>query len=426
MLASLIESVFVYAYPLYATALTRYRATEDESNLHRHAPNTLLHERSLSDHATRWITSPNNDTLYSNAWLDLSAGPVRIAIDTMPDGRYWSVALMDAWTNHFAILGQRLDGAGPTEVTVVGLGMPIPADAKRVIQAPGLDAWLFARNLVDGPQDLPLAHAMQDRMSVHVVADSARASHRTERVRPQPLSQPAAFLDVVNEALLRNPPPDAEAHLLEQWRQAGLRPGVVDAWSGIGESARNVWTGVLSGAGGLLRQFGTRGRRDVQGWLASAPEMGQFGAHHTLRASVALGGLGALEQSEAMYFVRMQDDDGDALDGHHRYVLKVPPQGIPTDSFWSFTMYEPTADGQRFFVANSIGRYSIGNRTQALHVQPDGALHLVLQRDEPIDPHDRANWLPAPTGAFQIALRAYLPRAALRQGVAPMPTIVRL
>lgn len=107
-----------------------------------------------------------------------------------------------------------------------------------------------------------------------------------------------------------------------------------------------------------------RGRRDIQGWITANAEIGNFGENHALRASVALGGLGALEPIEAMYFVRYSDDAGQALDGRRSYLLTVPPQGIASDSFWSFTMYELTPDGKRRLVENPIGRCSVGDRTR--------------------------------------------------------------
>jgi hypothetical protein len=110
--------------------------------------------------------------------------------------------------------------------------------------------------------------------------------------------------------------------------------------------------------------------------------------------------------------------------GRKRYLLRVPPEGIPTDSFWSFSMYEPTADSQRFFVENPIRRYSIGNRTRGLVRNADGSLDIALQHEAPDNDRLRANWLPAPAGPFQISLRAYLPRAALRDASAEMPRIV--
>ena len=420
MLETLVESAFEYAYPLYAVAQTRYRAVQDPSNPRRHAPNTLQHERGLSDHTSRWITAPNNDTLYSNAWLDLSVGPVRVRAGAMPAGRYWSMAFMDAFTNHFAVLGQRLDGEGPVEVTLVGPGDHATRPTGRVLHAPGHDVWLFCRCLVEGPEDLPNSHAMQARLEV---LPPTGVSY-PPRVIPSQSTDPGNFLAVVNESLGRNPVAASEALLLERWAVVGLRPGAVDVWGELGEEARAAWTARMGVAQEKLRRASATGRREIQGWFASATDMGNFGSNHALRASVALGGLGALEPVEAMYFVRFHDDAKQPLDGRKRYLLRVPASGIPTDSFWSFSMYEPTAAGQRFFAENPIRRYSIGNRTRGLVSNADGSLDIALQHEAPAEDKLRANWLPAPAGPFQISLRAYLPRTELRDARAAMPRIV--
>ncbi|MES2363562.1 MAG: DUF1254 domain-containing protein [Pseudomonadota bacterium] len=421
MLETLVDAAFEYAYPLFAVAQTRYRAVQDAANPGRHAPDTLKHERHLSDHRARWITTPNNDTLYSNAWLDLSSGPVRIRIGAMPDGRYWSVAFMDAFTNNFAMLGSRLDGTGPLDITLVG---PAQRDAVlpgRTIRAPGNDVWLFARCLVDGVEDLANSHAMQDRIEVLAPPGASHAA----RIAPGQSADPQNFLAVVNELLARNPPPVSEAVLLERWAMVGLRPGAVDAWHDISEDARQAWMARIEPAHARLRQSGMSGRRDIQGWVASGVDIGNFGQNFSLRASVAIGGLGALPPEEAMYFVKFRDAAMQPLDGRHHYILRVPSTGIPADSFWSFSMYEPTADGQRFFAENPIRRYSIGNRTPGLVRNADGSLDMALQHDAPSEERLLANWLPAPAGPFQIALRTYLPRPGLREGSAAMPSVFR-
>lgn len=387
-----VDAAFEWAYPLYAIALTRYRAVQDPGNPRRHAPNTWQHERRLADHAARRITAPNNDTLYSNAWVDLSQGPVTLRVAAMPAGRYWSVAMMDAFTNHFAIVGQRLDGAGPVEVTLLGPAwhrVKVPGRGVRMIRAPGNDAWLFARCLVDGPADLPNAHAMQECLSL---SEPAGARH-AERVVPTTSTDACNFLAVVNDMLGRNPPPLDEAALLAQWAALGTA--------------------------------GARGRRNVQGWITAGPEIGGFGKNFALRASVAHGGLGALPPIEATYFVRFHDEAGAVLDGRRDHLLTIPASGIPTDSFWSFSMYQPEG-GMRFFVDNPIHRYSIGNRTPGLVSNPDGSLDIALTHTAPADARLRANWLPTPDGLFQISLRCYMPRSELRAGEAAMPRIARL
>ncbi|MBP6900278.1 MAG: DUF1254 domain-containing protein [Burkholderiaceae bacterium] len=424
-LQALVEQAVEYALPLQVIAATRWRAVADAANPERHAPNTLKHLRRLADHRSRWITAPNNDTLYSNAWLDLSAGPLRLRVATQPAGRYWSIALMDAFSNHFAMLGQRLDGCGPVDVLIAGPrdhDVDTAGPATRVIRAPGDDAWLFARCLVDGPEDLPQAHAMQDRITLHPTVDALLPLPGA----PGALDDPPAFLATVNALLARNPAPAADAPLLQRCARIGLCPGQTDVWSRLDEPVRAAWTAHMDGAMARVRLQGAQGRRNFQGWIAAAADIGNFGCNYALRASVALGGLGALEPDEAMYFVCYADADGAALDGRHRYRLELPAQGIPTDSFWSFTMYQATPDGRRFFVDNPIGRYAIGNRTPGLHWADDGSLALLLQQAAPDGPAALANWLPAPASGFQIALRCYLPRAELRQGLAAMPRIVRL
>jgi hypothetical protein len=416
-----IAQAYTYAYPVYAVAHTRGKALRGPHNPQGAAPNTVQHERHLSDHRSRWITAPNNDTLYSNAWLDLSAGPVRLRVGRQPEGRYWSLAFMDAYTNHFAVVGQRLDGVGPVDLVVVAPGQTPPPGADRVVTAPGQDVWVLCRWLVDGPQDLERCHAMQDSLSVQGPnngVDSGAPSAHT------PLD-PAVFLDVVNHSMGRNPAPAHHAPLLAAWAPLGLRPGTPGVWSALSPAVQQAWAHATGPAHEAVRTGSAKGRRHMQGWVASAPDMGCFGDNFTLRASVAMGGLAALEPTEAMYFVRFTDDDQAPLLGQHRYRLRVPATDIPTDSFWSFTLYEPTADGQRFFVENPVNRYAIGNRTQGLQRNPDGALDIVVQQAMPSDPQERANWLPCPTGPFQIALRAYLPQAALREGRADMPRLLR-
>lgn len=351
----------------------------------------------------------------------VASGPVRVGVKEMPAGRYWSLAFMDAFTNHFAIVGQRLNGTGPVDFRVVGPNEPAGQPSDREIRAPGLDTWLFIRCLVDGEKDLPNAYAMQERIVIEPPTTAAYPA----RVAPSSSRDPRNFLAVANELLGRNLPPESERAQLERWAGIGLCPGVVNAWEHLSDEVRSAWTTRIGPLHDKLRQASASGRREMQGWFASATDMGDFGHNYPLRASVALGGLGALPPEEAMYFVRFHDDDGQLLDGGASYVLRVPSSGIPNDSFWSFSMYEPTADSQRFFVENPIKRYSVGNRTRGLAANEDGSLDIALQHGEPSDPHLRANWLPAPAGPFQISLRTYMPRAELREGRAAMPTIVR-
>ena len=101
----------------------------------------------------------------------------------------------------------------------------------------------------------------------------------------------------------------------------------------------------------------------------------------------------------------------------------MPRGGVPCDAFWSLSVYERMPDGRLFFAENPIGRFAIGDRTRGIAVQADGSMDIWLQRNEPTDPQRRRNWLPAPAGPMHLSLRAYLPKPALRDGTAELPTV---
>ena len=71
--------------------------------------NDYQHQRALMDAGESFVTTPNNDTLYSQAWVDLNNGPITLTLPTT-GSRYFSIALMDMYTNNFAILGTRTTG----------------------------------------------------------------------------------------------------------------------------------------------------------------------------------------------------------------------------------------------------------------------------------------------------------------------------
>jgi hypothetical protein len=92
----------------------------------------------------------------------------------------------------------------------------------------------------------------------------------------------------------------------------------------------------------------------------------------------------------------------------------------PVSAFWSLSIYN-LSDGS--FVANPIKRYSIGDRTEGLTMNDDGSLTLYIQHEAPADPREKANWLPAPEGAFYLDLRLYVPDDSLQRGEWAPPAV---
>jgi hypothetical protein len=56
----------------------------------------------------------------------------------------------------------------------------------------------------------------------------------------------------------------------------------------------------------------------------------------------------------------------------------------------------------------------------------DGSLTIIIQREQPRDTAEQANWLPAPEGPFYLVMRIYWPEQAALDGTWTPPPVVRV
>jgi hypothetical protein len=366
---------------------------------------------SLSTPTSRAVTTPNNDTLNAAAFIDLRAGPARIALPSLKT-RYACLALLDMFSNNFAVFDPR---NAPRAVVLVGPRGHAPAG---VIRAPTPWVWALVRTLVDGPADTAAALAVRAAFTI-AAAPAGPAAPGAPRT--------AAWQDyfaAADRLLAENPPLAADALLMARIAPLGLGSGRFDPAGFTGGDAADIAAGVAD-ARALLRTPLAK-PRTLGAWGLEAPDTGAFGTDYETRARVALGGLAALPLTETMYLSAINPDGGRRFTGDGPWRVSFPAGGTPpVDAFWSLTMYEATSEGQLFLTDNPIGRYSIGDRTPGLVRDADGALTVWISRADP-GAERRANWLPAPAqGPFALTLRAYLPRPALVSHAYVPPPVVR-
>lgn len=419
-----LQAAYVWSFPYYEMARTRSLSLSLAANPRAAQVNALGHRRVLSDHTARVVTAPNNDTLYSSAWLDLAGGPLELTVPRIA-GRYWSLQFMDASTATVALVGSRNAGEGNLTLWIVREGDTTPAPAgARTVRLPTRDAWLLARIVVDSPQDLPAVHALQDGLRLRVVnPGTAPAGPMAPAVSRGSPTDGANYLAVANDMVARNGVPEKERAMVARWSRFGLGSG--DSAGALADQAAAL-TAAMPSLNASLRGNGLEtSSRVVQRWLYPNPAVGTFGTEYALRASVALAGLGALPPEEAIYLSATTDDAGQPLQGSLRYRIHVPASGVPTGAFWSLSMYQTEADGRLFFTDNPLKRYTVGDRTAGMLKNADGSMDIVVQRDEPTEAVQKTNWLPAPAGPFRLMLRAYLPSPALAQGRLPLPVVKR-
>ena len=415
-LDSLARAAVVYTLPLYE--MTRMLAA---SSVRRNAAgrvadpdpqagpestwrwvNLFGHTRRLLGPADRRVVTPNNDTLYTNAWLDLSEGP--LLIHTPDTGsRYYVLGFLDFWTNPFFHAGTRVTGNRANTLFVHGPRWQGTVPQGMVaIAAPTDHVWVLGRVLADAHEDLAAVHALQDRFTVRR-ADTpdtpceGKALQVPLRAQDVPRDG-ATFVRVVNAMLLCDPPPQDQSALLASFAPVGIGPGL-----SLPADMARMDRAIAEVLGEL--DLTTGGGERQGGWSLPVRLGSSFGTDWRLRAWVARGYIGGLANDEAMYVMAEVDADGTVLDGRNRYLLRFAPEGLPqVGAFWSLTMYRKS---DYLLVDNPIQRYSIGDRTPGLHRDADGGLTIEMSAQPPLDA--RANWLPAPEGVFYLALRLYLP-----------------
>ncbi|MFZ4382254.1 MAG: DUF1254 domain-containing protein [Sandarakinorhabdus sp.] len=371
--------------------------------------NALIPRVTLADATTREVTTPNNDTLYGSAWLDLREGPVFFTIP--PLARYHSASLMSITSDVNALLGTRSVGAGGGRYAIVGPGWrgELPAGVERV-RSQSNDAWLLVRVVVNGPDDLAAAADGLMRFTLSAVAGTTPLELQVSAV-----PDGKAFITTVNAAIERS-----GDDLLVARARSFADQGIGQAWESLTPEQQKLWNDSLPALIAELKGGLTAGS-GVNGWVYPPFNMALYGDDDDLRSLVALGGLAALPRVEAIYVTARADGEGRPLTGEKSWRLRIPG-GLPVGGFWSLTMYQQEADGRLFFVPNPLNRFAVGDRSQHLRPNPDGSIELFIQNGKPSGERV-VNWLPAPKGPFVLMFRAYLPGAGLLDGSVRLPPV---
>lgn len=434
--ATAIEA-YTFGYPLVTMEMTRRVMTNVPTAEAMRAPmGTFIKARNYPTAAFRDVTAPNADTLYTTAWLDLSAEPW---ILSLPDfaGRYFLFPMLDAWTNVFQVPGKRTTGTGPQTYAITGPGWhgTLPAGVTEY-KAPTNMVWILGRIYCTGtPEDYAAVHALQDACKLTPLSAFARpytpAPGRVDpgidmrtAVRDQVNRMPLAdYFALMAELMKANPPAPADAPMVAKMAALGLVPGQSFDRSKLNVDFADRVPRLAFGRIMLHFRFSGGDIQHINGW-AFTTKTGLYGTNYVQRALITAIGLGANRPQDAVYPTSTSDAAGAAYSGANRYVIHFPPDKLPpTRGFWSVTMY----DENYFFVANSLNRYSISPR-QNLKRNADGSVDLIIQKDSPGTERE-SNWLPAPAGKFILMLRMYWPDESdpsILNGTWSMPGVTKV
>ncbi|MCC7079960.1 MAG: DUF1254 domain-containing protein [Burkholderiales bacterium] len=427
---------YVFGYPYVYLPFLRWNwvtQPKPPGNITPYAPlNHFSNVRKLADATYRQGGAPNNDTLYSMAWLDLSKEPIILSHPDMGE-RYFTFELASMDSDNFAYVGKRTTGGKAGNFAIVGPNWKgtLPEGVKALPPSRTNSALIFGRTLVDGPADVPVVNALQDQYTLTPLSlwgkKGAVLPESRDVWKPfDPKTDPLAEWKTMSRAMSENPPEARLAKLVELFGKIGIGPN--QAPDKLDEASKRGLIRAAADGFKLLHEViasGDLGKR-VNNWNIPPKDMGRAGLadNFLLRASLQnMGGIIANDPAEAVYMNTTLDAKGQTLKGTKRYTMRFAPGQLPpVNAFWSITMYDPTYN----LTPNPINRYAIGDRTPGLKKDPDGGLTIYLQKSSP-GADKESNWLPSTAnGPFLMILRTYMPKPQIAEQQWTPPPVVEV
>jgi hypothetical protein len=423
------EEAYVFGYPLVLMDVMRGVMTATPEPIDHKAPiNQFLHTAEYPDPADQDIVSPCVDSLYSIAWLDLTEEPI-ILTTPATRKRYYSLQLLDAWTNVVASVSSQRTGTEKASVVIVGPGWTgrLPARLPRLHSRTSM-ACLIGRTQTNGKDDYIAVHAFQKQylltplsswgMPYKAPSDVA-AEPNVDAVTP-PVDQVSAmngvtFFSRLNALMKTQTPSPFDGPATRRFAAVGIASGK-EFDPHLFDSDQTVANGKARILAAARKYHGKR----LNGWDVNVNHNGQYGTQYLFRAVAARTGFETSRPDDLLHARATVDSDGQPLTGISRYTIRLDRNQLPpVDAFWSLTVY----NSRQFLAPNPIDRYAIGDRNR-LRFDVDGMATLYVQHESP-GPDTQLNWLPAPSDDFSLSLRLYWPGKQVLDGSWKMPAIRR-
>src|SRR6201988_3125489 len=152
------EEGFIYGLPIVMNYGVMYEYSVDKNSGQYKAPfNQIKNEARVFTYKDTAVVTPNSDTPYSFAWLDLRAEPILLSVPAVEKSRYYSVQLEDGNTFNYGYIGSRATGTDAGDYMVAGPDWKgeTPAGIKKVFQSTTQFAIAGYRTQLFGPDDMP-------------------------------------------------------------------------------------------------------------------------------------------------------------------------------------------------------------------------------------------------------------------------------
>jgi hypothetical protein len=252
------RDAYIYGYPLVETYKTLHKQAIDQTSPDYKAPlNQLGHFRTVATPEDKFVVTPNCDTPYSSAWLDLRVEPMVITLPKIAPDRYYVVQLIDLYTHNFGYLGTRSFGNEGGDFLIAGPGWrgEKPAGIRAVIPCETQIMYAFFRTQLFGPDDLKNVHQIQDAyrvwpLSLYLGDPAPNAAPAVDwPPLAEGMSESVQVFSYLNFLLQFCPTHPSEKELMARFARLGIGPGksvsdqefAPDIKKAIAEGITDVW-----------------------------------------------------------------------------------------------------------------------------------------------------------------------------------------
>lgn len=417
------EEAYLYAFPMIVGYDVMYKFFIDRDSGQFKAPiNELNNEARVFSPKDTGVSTPNSDTPYSMALLDLRAEPMVLCMPKIEKSRYYDVQLVDLYTDNYGYIGSRTTGnvagcylvSGPDWQGKTPAGIAKAFRSETQLSLVVYRTQLFNSEDMDNVKQVQAGYKLQS-LSAFLGQAPPPAAPAINWLKFEQAAFTTSFPEYLDFLLQFCPPvgtAGVEKSLRETFAHIGIVPG--QKASAHKELPPEIKAALGEGVKAALVKIGKTAENVgtvVNGWqIGSAAGSREFYKDNwALRAAAAKLGIYGNSQAEAVYPFTRDDSNGIVLDGSkHTYQMTFPAGQLPpVNAFWSITMY----DGRtQLLIDNPINRYLINSpMLSQLEKNPDGSLTIYLQHDSP-GKDKEANWLPAPDGPMFVVMRLYWPK----------------
>jgi hypothetical protein len=429
------KEAYIYGEPIVDNYRVQYAYFVDAKNPEYKAPwNHIWNSARLFSPADKAIQTANSDTLYSMIGADLRAEPIVLTIPKIEKERFFSVQLIDYYTQNFDYIGSRTTGNDGGTYMLAGPGWKgeTPKGIDKVFRSetelafPGYRTQLFNSGDLENVKKIQAGYKVQT-LSTFLGQPAPEAAPTIDFIAPLTAAEQRtspAFFNILNFVLQFCPTVSSEIALMERFAKIGVGAGKTFE---VGKLSPEMKTAIEQGMADAWAEHAALQKR-IDAREVSTGEF--FGTREFLknnylyRMAGAVYGIYGNSKEEAMYPSYAVDSDGNRPDGTNRYTLRFAPgQFPPVNAFWSLTMYDFPA---QLMVANSLNRYLVNSPMMPeFKKDADGGLTLYVQNESP-GADKESNWLPAPKGPFLMVMRLYWPKPAALEGEWTQPPLKKM